>query len=134
MELAMDAASGISPARAQLVAEQAKTSLLGDALNYPMPHIDGALGVPDLGESFRSPVRSDVPTLFLSGTLDGRTYPESAVQIASRFSRGTRVTVVNGGHNLFEADPAIGDVVVTFMKGQPVTTPTLTLPPPQFPH
>jgi pimeloyl-ACP methyl ester carboxylesterase len=134
MELAMDVASGISPARARLVAGQAKTSLLSDALNYPMPHIDGVLGVPDLGEAFRRPVKSDVPTLFLSGTLDGRTYPESAAQIASRFSRATRVTVVNGGHNLFEADPAIAEVVVAFMKGQPVTSPTLTLPPPKFLH
>jgi pimeloyl-ACP methyl ester carboxylesterase len=132
---AMDAASGISPERARLVARQARTSLLGDALNFPIPHIDTAvLGVQDLGEAFRRPVTSDVPTLFLSGTLDGRTYPESAAKIARRFSRATHVIVENGGHNLFEADPAIGAAVVTFMKGKPLDKTTIRLSPPTFLH
>jgi len=133
MAEAMDAASGISPSRARLVERQAKSALVGDALNYPMPHMADSLGVPDLGESFRSPVTSDVPTLFLSGTLDGRTYPESAAEIASRFARATRVIVENGGHNIFEQDPAVAGAVVAFMKGEPVAS-TILLPPPQFPH
>jgi len=131
----MDAASGISPRRARRVARQAKTSLLGDALNFPIPHIDAAvLGVPELGEAFRQPVTSDVPALFLSGTLDGRTYPESAAEIASRFSRATRLIVENGGHNLLEADPAIGAAVVAFMQAKPLGTTTIRLPPPKFLH
>lgn len=134
MPEAMDAASGISAARARVVAKQAQTSLLGDVLNFPEPHMGNALGVPDLGESFRRPVKSDVPTLFLSGTLDGRTYPEDAAAIAARFSRATHLIVENGGHNLFEADPSVAQAVVTFMKGEPVPVTTLRLPPPQFPH
>lgn len=135
MAEAMDAASGISPGRARRVARQATTSLLGDALNFPIPHIDAAvLGVPDLGERFRQPVTSDVPTLFLSGTLDGRTYPESAAEIASRFSRATRLIVENGGHNILEADPAIGAAVVAFMQAKPLGTTTIRLPPPKFLH
>lgn len=134
MAEAMDVASGISTRRARLVQRQAKTSLLGDALNYPMPHIGSALGVPDLGESFRRPVKSDVPTLFLSGTLDGRTYPESAVQIAKGFRHATHVIVENGGHNLFEADPSIADAVVRFMKGEALPATRLHLPPPRFPQ
>jgi pimeloyl-ACP methyl ester carboxylesterase len=134
MAEAMYAASGISPGRARRVARQAKTSLLGDALNFPVPHIDAAvLGVPDLGEGFRQPVTSDVPTLFMSGTLDGCTYPESAAGIASRFSRATRLIAENGGHNVLEADPAIGAAVVTFLQAKPLGT-TIRLPPPKFPH
>jgi pimeloyl-ACP methyl ester carboxylesterase len=134
MPEAMDAASGLSRSRARLVERQAKTSLLGDALNYPMPHLGDSLGVPDLGESFRKPVKSSVPTLFLNGTLDGRTYPESAEQIAARFSHATRVIVENGGHNLFEADPAIAEVVVRFLKGENVAETPIRLAPPAFPH
>jgi pimeloyl-ACP methyl ester carboxylesterase len=134
MPEAMDAASGLSRSRARLVERQAKTSLLSDALNYPMPHLGDSLGVPDLGESFRKPVKSSVPTLFLNGTLDGRTYPESAEQIAARFSNATRVIVENGGHNLFEADPAIADVVVRFLKGETVPETPIRLAPPAFPH
>lgn len=131
MPEAMDVASGISKMRLKLVQEQAKTSLLGDALNFPMPHLAGAFGL-DLGDDFRSPVSSNVPTLFISGTLDGRTYPESAKDIAARFSRGTHVIVENGGHNIFEAAPEIGEMVVAYMGGRAPTTRTLKLPPPKF--
>lgn len=132
MPEAMDAASGISSDRAQLVQEQARTSLLGDVLNFPIPHLGDALGVADLGEDFREPVRSSVPTLFLSGTVDGRTYPESAREIAGRFANGTHVIVENGGHNLFEASPLIGEMIVAYMKGEKPRSATLALPPPKL--
>ncbi len=132
MPEAMDGASGISKARAKLVRDQAKTSLLGDALNFPMPHMADAFKSLDLGEDFRSPVRTAVPTLMFSGTLDGRTYPESAAQIAAGFSNATLITVENGGHNIFEAAPAIQEMIVMFMQGKPITTTKLTLPAPTF--
>jgi pimeloyl-ACP methyl ester carboxylesterase len=134
MPEAMDGASGISKARAQVVRDQAKTSLLGDALNFPMPHMAEAFKSLDLGEGFRSPVRTAVPTLMFSGTLDGRTYPESAAQIAAGFTHATLVTVENGGHNIFEAVPEIPGMILAFMQGKPITTTKLTLPPPAFVH
>ena len=132
MPEAMDAASGTSKDRARLVQEQARTSLLGDVLNFPIPHLGDALGVPDLGDDFREPVRSSVPALFLSGTLDGRTYPESAREIAARFANGTHVIVENGGHNLFEASPLVGETIVSYMKREKARSAPLALPPPKF--
>jgi hypothetical protein len=41
--------------------------------------------------------------------------------------------VENGGHNIFEQDPAVAAAVVAFMKGEPVAS-ALRLPPPQFLH
>jgi pimeloyl-ACP methyl ester carboxylesterase len=134
MELAMDVASGVSAPRARLVANQARSALLGDALNFPMPHLAGTSGIPDLGERFRSPVNTAVPTLFLSGTLDGRTYPESAVQIAKGFSNASLLTVENGGHNLFEAAPEIQEAIVAYMRTGKLQVTTIRLPPPVFPH
>jgi pimeloyl-ACP methyl ester carboxylesterase len=131
---AMDVASGISRQRLALFEQQARDSLLGDIVNFPMPHMGDALGVPDLGERFRAPFRSDVPVLFMSGTLDGRTYPESARELIKRFSRGSHLIVENGGHNLFEASPLIRDVVVAWFRGEPPKTATIRLAPPQFPH
>jgi pimeloyl-ACP methyl ester carboxylesterase len=131
---AMDAASGISRRRLELFERQIKSSLLGDIVNFPMPHIADALGVPDLGDRFRAPFKSDVPVLFMSGTLDGRTYPESAHELIKRFSRGSHLIVENGGHNLFEASPLIKDVVVAWFRGEAPQMATMTLAPPQFPH
>jgi pimeloyl-ACP methyl ester carboxylesterase len=134
MELAMDVASGISPRMSRLVAKQARTSLVGDALNFPLPQLAHLPGIPDLGDDFRSPVKSKVPVLFLSGTLDGRTYPESAARIAARFPNSTRLIVENCGHNLFEAAPQIQEFIVAYMRTGRLPAPTISLPPPRFPH
>ena len=131
---AMDVASGISPQRLQLFEKQTPGSLLGDIVNFPMPHVADSLGVPVLPDSFRAPFKSDVPVLFMSGTLDGRTYPESARELIKRFSRGSHLIVENGGHNLFEASPQIKDVVVAWFRGEAPKVATLVLAPPEFPH
>jgi len=72
MPEAMDLASGVSPTRMALLEEQFATSVLGDTLNFPMPQVAGVRPSIDLGEAFRAPFKSSVPTLFISGTLDGR--------------------------------------------------------------
>jgi pimeloyl-ACP methyl ester carboxylesterase len=132
--LAMDVASGISPAMSRVVADQARTALVGDALNFPMPHLAHLPGIPDLGDGFRSPAKSNVPTLFMSGTLDGRTYPESAARIATGFPNATHLIVENGGHNLFEAAPEIQEFIVAWMRTGKLPATTIALPPPRFPH
>lgn len=132
MPEAMDSASGISARRLRLVEEQARTSLLGDVLNFPMPHLAGAYGVPDLGDDFRAPVASAVPTLFLSGTLDGRTYPESAMETASRFENATHLLIENAGHNLFMVSPEVTDVILAFLEGRSVDRERIVLPTPTF--
>jgi pimeloyl-ACP methyl ester carboxylesterase len=132
MSAAMDSASGITAQRLKLVEEQARTSLLGDALNFPMPQLAGAYRVPDLGDDFRAPVTSTVPTLFLSGTLDGRTYPESAAETASRFSQATHVLIENSGHNLFMVSPEVTEVILTFLDDNPIERTRIVLPTPAF--
>lgn len=97
-----------------------------------MPHLFGGYGVPDLGDAFRAPVTSAVPTLFLSGTLDGRTYPESAVETASRFSNATHVLIENAGHNLFMVSPEVTDLIVAFLEGKPIEPVRIELPTPTF--
>lgn len=132
MTEAMDVASGITARRLDLVRMQAQSSLLGDVLNFPMPHLLNGYGVPDLGDEFRAPVVSAVPTLFFSGTLDGRTYPESAAATAARFANGTHVLVENAGHNLFMVSPEVTEVILAFLEGQPVARERIVLPTPRF--
>ena len=124
----MDAASGIGAERLALVRRQAETSLLGDVLNFPIPHLVDAFGPVDLGDEFRSPPRSSRPALVLSGTLDGRTYPESHREAVAGLSRMTFVTVERAGHNLFMVAPAVGDLIARFLRGEPVADTTITIP------
>jgi len=132
MPEATDLASGISPARLALVRREAKTAVLGEALNFPMPQLLGAVPGVDLGEGFRSPLRIDHPALLVAGTLDGRTPMSEQDVVAAQFRRKSRVIVENAGHNVFEAHPDVQGLLVRFFRGETVTDTQLSLPPPKF--
>jgi pimeloyl-ACP methyl ester carboxylesterase len=132
MSLAMDAASGISEKRWSQVQKQAKTSLVGRTTNFPFPDINAVLPVTDLGNDFRQELHSDIPTLFVSGTLDGRTLYQSQVELAANFTNANMITVEGGGHNVFMTAPEISERVLDFFKGEKVISQTITLEPINF--
>ena len=132
MPTAMDIASGISPERARRVEVEARTALLADALNFPMPHVADALPALDLGESFRAPFRSTSPVLILTGTLDGRTYPEAAAEVATNFSKATVVTFENGGHNTILVWPEAQQLMKRFFAGEEIRSMRMTMPAPRW--
>lgn len=133
MPEAMDMASGISPARLALVEDEAKTAVLGDSFNFPMPHLLGAVPGVDLGEDFRRPIRIDTPALLVAGSLDGRTPWEEQAEVIAQFRRKTQVLVENAGHNVFEAHPEVQTLLVRFFGQEVVGDTTLSLPAPTFP-
>jgi hypothetical protein len=53
MSMAMDVASGITESRLQQVHQQTENGLLGDLLNFPMPHLNQLIIGLDLGDKFR---------------------------------------------------------------------------------
>jgi TAP-like protein len=75
-------------------------------------------------------VYSDVPTLFISGTLDGRTPAENAEEIRRGFSHSYRVLIEGAGHgnDLFVSSPDIQKVMVEFMETGRVIQNRITLP------
>jgi pimeloyl-ACP methyl ester carboxylesterase len=131
MPLAMDVASGIDAKRLAQVEAEAKTALLGDTLNYPMPQLASALDL-DLGETFRQAPKSAVPTLVLTGTLDGRTYPREQQAAVSGLSNAVTVTVENAGHNLFMVSPEVTEVMREFMRGDAPHTRLIRTEAPSF--
>lgn len=131
MPTAMDVASGISEERLALATEQGRSALLGLAVNFPMPQLRGALPGLDLGDEFREEARSDVPTLLLTGTLDGRTYPQEQTEAVAGLDNLSRVTVENAGHNLYMLTPEVTDAIEAFMRGEEVPD-TLVVPLPDF--
>ena len=132
MPEAMDLASGISAARLSLIEAEARTAVLGDALNFPMPHLLGAVPGVDLGDEFRAPIRIDTPALLVAGTLDGRTPLEEQAEVAAQFQNRTQVTVENAGHNVFESHPEVQNLLVRFFRGEAVEDSQLNLPRPVF--
>ena len=133
MPEATDMASGISPGRLAQVEREARTAVMGDALNFPMPHLAGLIPGLDLGEAFRAPIRVPHPALLVAGTLDGRTPLEEQAEVAEQFERRSRVFVENAGHNVFEAHPEVQALLVRFFGGEALAPETrLALPPPTF--
>lgn len=131
MPLAMDIASGVGAERLARIEREAKTALLGDVLNYPMPQLNGALGL-DLGDNFRTAPRAAIPTLVLTGTLDGRTYPaEQSAAVAGLRNKAT-VTIENAGHNLFMLSPEITETIQRFMRGEGIEVEKIVVEAPVF--
>lgn len=128
----MDLASGISPRRLATIEREAKTSVVGDALNFPMPHLLGVVPGVDLGEGFRAPFRIANRSLLIAGSLDGRTVLAEQAEVAEQFTNKSRILVENSGHNVFEAHPQVQELLVRFFRGEDVPDTRLTLPPPKF--
>jgi pimeloyl-ACP methyl ester carboxylesterase/catechol 2,3-dioxygenase-like lactoylglutathione lyase family enzyme len=131
---AIQCASGISAERLQRIERERETSLLGRALDFPFPDICEAWSVPDLGPEFRAPVRTEVPTLFISGTLDVRTPASDAAEARAAFAHGSRLLVEGGSHgdDLLVASPEIGRTIVKFFAGEPVADSSIRLEPLAF--
>lgn len=123
MSFAMDCASGVSRKRARKIARQERASILGPLLNTFFPEVCSAWGVAELGDDFRSRLRSGVRTLFISGTLDGRT-PARNVRDLRRGLRNSEWLVLEGAsHDRVTApDSRVTDVILDFLADRPLTT------------
>lgn len=119
MSFPMDCASGASAQRLEEIRRESPETLLEDAIDFPFPYICDAWPHATLGDAFRSPVRSDVPTQFISGTLDGRTPVSNAEEVRSGFPNSGHLILEGAGHSdgLVLSTPRIREVMVEFLKG-----------------
>ncbi len=134
MGLAMDCASGVTDARRRRIAEQAPRTLLGDAINLPFPGICTAVEVPDLGDAFRAPLQTALPVLMISGTLDGRTPPAQAQELARGIPNSVQLVIEGAGHSdpLFLSSPKILEAMQSFMRGKQIAETRIRVTPKPF--
>lgn len=134
MALATDIASGASAERLARVSHGERRSVLGKALNFPFPSIAADLDIAVLGDDFRAPLHTDVPTLMISGSLDGRTPPQNAIAAAAGFSDVRQLLVVNAGHDddLWLGHPAIAERIAQFLAGDALVDAQVNAPPIRF--
>lgn len=136
MSLAMDCASGASPARRARIERERKdpANLLADAIDAPnWLAMCAACPDPELGDAFRAPFECDVPVLFVSGDLDARTPPENVEALLPGFSEHAHLLVRNTGHDPRELEsPDYCARVHAFLRGAAVESTTIALPPLEF--
>lgn len=124
MSFMMDCYSGATVARRERIEREAKTAILANYADQVFPEVCEAWGNPDLGDAFRAPVKSDVPALFISGTLDGRTPISNAEEYAAGFTHAHHLILEGAVHSdpLFLSSPKILTTMIAFLRGE-------TLPP-----
>jgi pimeloyl-ACP methyl ester carboxylesterase len=132
MTVLVDNASGATAARRKLMEKEARTAILGDIVNWPSFSIPGITDGMDLGDSYRSPLRTDVPTLFVSGDLDNNTQPFQADEIRKTFKTSTHIIIGNAGHESTLVVPQVQQAMVDFLNGKDVSTFKFSHPPLKF--
>lgn len=131
MSLATDCAAGWSTKRLEQANKEAKRALMSNVNLQWRPDICKATGSSDLGQQFRSRIRSKVVTLFLSGTLDPNTPPFEGEEVRRGFSRSAHLIIENAAHEFLPA-AEVQAVIVDFFKGQDVSKRKVSLPRPRF--
>lgn len=132
MTVVMDTSSGATKMRREQIEREAKTAILGDMVNFPFPAIGEAIGSPDLGDAYRMPLRSTVPTLFISGTLDNNTPPFQADEVRRLFRPSTHLVIENAGHESMLTESRVQQVIADYLRGQDVSRVQIALPPLKF--
>ena len=129
VDFTMRCASGASAARREKVRTQLTQTLLGIAVDFPMPEVCDFWGIPELGPDFRAPVASTVPVLFVSGTLDAQTPPSNAKEVLAGFPNGRHLLVDGGAHCLLAFGlPKGRKLAAKFLKGDSVSAARLSMP------
>ncbi|HEX6791128.1 MAG TPA: alpha/beta hydrolase [Candidatus Krumholzibacteria bacterium] len=95
---AFDCASGAMASRHALIQREACETLLGNTIDFPLPEICEALGCPDLGDEFRAAPKSNVPVMFITGTLDCRTPPQNVEDLSPGLPDHRHLIVRDAGH------------------------------------
>ncbi len=133
MKHMMDASSGASSTRRKQIAQDASSSVLGNALNFPVMYFSDVWSAKDLGENFRSAVASDVPTLILVGDLDVKTPVSNGLEIAKTLPNAKVITIENALHqfDVFGSSP-IREVLSQFLRNELVTEKSIALAPINF--
>jgi pimeloyl-ACP methyl ester carboxylesterase len=115
----MRCASGSTADREARIAKEARSAILGDVTDFAEERICRAWGVAPLPEEFRSPVRSSLPVLLVSGSLDGVAPESDAAEVLKGFPAGQHLRVAGAAHvGLGFEDSSTRAAIVRFFEGR----------------
>ncbi|MFQ5926028.1 MAG: alpha/beta fold hydrolase [Terriglobia bacterium] len=113
----VDCAAGASPERMARIQKEANESLLDNALNRLLPEACEFFPHGSLAEEFRERLPAmEIPVLFISGSLDGRTPPSNAEEVRTSFPRSTLVVIEGASHDTLLASPELWKLVAEFTR------------------
>jgi len=133
MGRAVNCAADRPESRWQRVRSEATTGPFGIPLDDDVltEEFCRAVGYGAPPSEFGGAVRSAVPALFLTGSLDATNPIENATAVAGGFSNAVSLEVANGVHEMLTV-PAVQDAVVDWFLGADVRGRHVVAPPPRF--
>ncbi|MFK7951518.1 MAG: alpha/beta hydrolase [Ekhidna sp.] len=118
-------ASGVSSQRWSTIKQEAEASIFGNIVNFPFSAAKDSWPNSDLEIDTSIPVKTDIPTLFVTGTLDCRTSVEQVEETMKEFSNAIHVKVKDAGHEQAMWQKEIfNEIIPSFLKGQKVSKTT----------
>ena len=132
MSIAMDCASGVDAERRRRIESETPGSIFGPMTNLLDPEICASVDVADLGAEYRSALESDVPTLFVSGTLDSNTPPWQAEEARKGIPNSAHLVVENAGHESTLPVPEVQASIARFLAGESLEDRRIALPALEF--
>ena len=110
-------ASGVSAARWSQIEKEAEKSQFGNAVNFPFSAVKDHWINNELSFDSTEPLKSDIPTLFITGTLDARTPVEQVEETMKGFTNAIHIEVENAGHEQAQWDGDVANKIIpTFMQ------------------
>jgi pimeloyl-ACP methyl ester carboxylesterase len=133
MAFGMRCSAGATADRERQIAEEAKISIFGHAQNGAYPEVCTALPASmDLGDAYRARFFSEVPVLFVSGTLDSNTPPYQAEEIRWSMPNARHLIVEYAGHEDLEPNEEVQRAIADWLAGTDVSCRPIALPRPDF--
>lgn len=129
----LDCASGISRARAEQLAADPATAVIGQ-LGFGYRHSCPEWNI-DLGEEFRQNFETQIPTVIAQGDYDVSTPVENAIELAPYFKKGRLIIVHGGSHpaldDAMDASQDFARAILAFARTGDTTAlpPDVQLPP-----
>lgn len=115
-------ASGVSESRWVQIEKEAKQSIFGNAVNFPYTTPKDTWVSNTLSFDPSIPIDSDIPTLFVTGTLDCRTPVAQVEETLKGFSKAVHIKVENAGHEQAHWHQEVFDEAIpAFLRGEQVT-------------
>jgi len=126
--VATSCADGVSAKRRKRVAEQARSSIMGDVNLQMRPEIC-RLFFPTDRSPDPLPKLIATPTLMLSGTLDPVAPPGQAEEVRRHMSEGTHLVIENAFHGTLQSGD-VQNVVHDFLRGDDLRNRVIRFEPP----
>lgn len=125
-------ASGATKKRYTQINEEGKTAILGNAMNTPDIYAKNYWGDITLGDDFRKSFKSNIRTLFISGTMDSNTPISNAIAVKKGFTNSVHVIVKYAGHEDILPNDDVHKAIIGFYKGVDLDSSDILLAKPKF--